>query len=119
MPRKSKVPCQQPGCPELVEPGSKYCDKHKVLHPEIIRSANSRGYGSAWQRARKSFLATHPLCEECKKQGRYKKATVVDHVIPHRGEPKLFWDSSNWQALCKYHHDKKTWAEDSNPAYHY
>lgn len=32
-------------------------------------------------------------------------ATVVDHVIPHRGNPDLFWDENNCQSLCQYHHD--------------
>jgi 5-methylcytosine-specific restriction endonuclease McrA len=24
----------------------------------------------------------------------------VDHITPHRGDLKLFWQRSNWQALC-------------------
>ena len=67
MPRKSKVSCQHPGCPELVEVGAKYCEGHKSLHP--VHSASSRGYGSRWQKFRKHFLSAHPLCEECMKQG--------------------------------------------------
>jgi 5-methylcytosine-specific restriction protein A len=51
--------------------------------------------------------------------GRYRKATVVDHIIPHRGDEKLFWDRDNWQALCKSCHDHKTWTEDKNPEYRY
>ena len=35
-------------------------------------------------------------------------ATVVDHVIPHRGNKQLFWDEKNWQPLCKSCHDLKT-----------
>jgi 5-methylcytosine-specific restriction protein A len=35
-------------------------------------------------------------------------ATVVDHIVPHRGNQKLFWDRKNWQSLCKTHHDRKT-----------
>ncbi|WP_456297628.1 HNH endonuclease signature motif containing protein [Kineothrix alysoides] len=50
---------------------------------------------------------------------RYVKATVVDHVIPHRGDPILFWDKRNWQPLCKTCHDKKTWNEDANPEYRF
>ena len=119
MPYKPRHPCGQPGCPELVPAGKKYCDKHKALHPEEIRSAAGRGYDSRWQKARKRFLQAHPLCEQCLKEGRYTKATVVDHVVPHRGDPKLFWDEGNWQALCKRCHDKKTGREDSRPAYHY
>ena len=44
---------------------------------------------------------------------------LLDHIIPHRGNPVLMWDESNWQALCKPCHDKKTWTEDKNPVYTY
>ncbi|WP_256371941.1 hypothetical protein [Roseivivax sp. THAF197b] len=30
---------------------------------------------------------------------------MVDHVIPHRGDMQLFWDRTNWQALCAHHHN--------------
>jgi 5-methylcytosine-specific restriction protein A len=29
---------------------------------------------------------------------RYVKATVVDHIVPHRGDPKLFWDRNELAA---------------------
>ena len=58
-------------------------------------------------------------CVQCAKQGKYVRATVVDHIIPHRGDQKLFWDQNNWQALCKSCHDKKTLTEDINPTYTY
>ena len=119
MPYKPKKPCAHPGCPELVEAGMKYCEKHKALHPEEIRSSAKRGYDGRWRKARKRYLKAHPLCVECLKRGRYTKATVVDHIIPHRGDPKLFWDESNWQPLCKTCHDKKTGDYDSHPTYGY
>ena len=119
MPSKPKVPCRHPGCPELVPSGTKYCEKHRQLHPEEVRSANSRGYGSRWQKARKAFLQAHPLCVECMKEERYVKATDVDHIKAHCGDPKLFWDRSNWQALCHRHHSIKTRREDQNPEYKY
>lgn len=25
---------------------------------------------------------------------------MVDHIIPHRGDMKLFWDRSNWQPMA-------------------
>lgn len=31
----------------------------------------------------------------------------------------IFWDSSNWQALCKHHHDVKTMTTDRYQEYHY
>ena len=118
MPVRPKHPCAHPGCPALVATG-KYCEEHRSLHPEDTRSAGSRGYGSAWNKARKKYLETHPLCVECMKSGRYVKATDVDHIRPHRGDSILFWDQNNWQALCKRCHDKKTATEDMNPVYHY
>lgn len=33
-------------------------------------------------------------------------ATVVDHVVPHRGDVDLFFDATNLQSLCKPHHDR-------------
>ena len=30
---------------------------------------------------------------ECAKRGKYVRATVVDHIKPHRGDQKLFWDN--------------------------
>ena len=60
------------------------------------------------------FLVKHPLCVECEKEGRYVRATVVDHIVPHRGDQTLFWDEDNWQSLCKRHHDTKTATSDRN-----
>jgi 5-methylcytosine-specific restriction enzyme A len=68
-------------------------------------SAHSRGYDSRWQRARVAYLVAHPLCRLCEQLGRVTAATVVDHVVPHRGDRALFWDSGNWQPLCKPCHD--------------
>ena len=82
---KPKTPCHHPGCPELVEPGRLYCEKHLPLQPETTRPAAKRGYNRRWQKARKSYLEAHPLCVQCAKQGKYVRATVVDHIIPHRG----------------------------------
>ena len=61
-------------------------------------------YGSAWQAARRTVLLEHPFCAMCGKPLRGSDA-VVDHIKPHRGDWKLFWDVSNWQALCKRCHD--------------
>ena len=68
-------------------------------------SAARRGYGPRWRRARAAFLARHPLCAACQAQGRVVPATVVDHVVPHRGDQRLFWDESNWAPACKPCHD--------------
>ncbi|WP_189426952.1 HNH endonuclease [Devosia pacifica] len=28
-----------------------------------------------------------------------------DHITPHRGDDQLFWDRTNWQALCAHCHN--------------
>lgn len=116
MPKKSKHPCGYPGCSQLIDAGQRYCEKHK--QPDRP-SAAKRGYNNKWRRLSKQYLRKHPMCVRCLQQGRYVPATVVDHIIPHRGNPTLMWDESNWQALCKPCHDKKTGNEDSRPVYRY
>lgn len=49
-------------------------------------------------------MAENVVCADC----RLAEATVVDHVRPHRGDRRLFWDRTNWQALCAPCHNKKT-----------
>lgn len=68
-------------------------------------TAADRGYGYRWQKARERYLRLHPLCRMCEEAGHVTVATVVDHKVPHRGDQALFWDESNWQPLCKPHHD--------------
>ena len=62
-------------------------------------------YSYQWNKARLAFLKRHPLCVVCKDHGRVVASSVVDHIQPHKGDTALFWDRSNWQALCKHCHD--------------
>ena len=108
MPKRPKRPCRYPGCPNLCESGT-YCPEHSAESPDRLRgSATERGYVAKWRRARKRFLQRHPLCANCLSQGVLTPATVVDHIVPHRGDHRLFWDEQNWQPLCKACHDRKT-----------
>lgn len=109
MPQKPKRPCRYPGCPGFCDTGQTYCKAHMDYSADRMRgSPVERGYDSKWREARKLFLRRNPLCAECLRQKRITAATVVDHIIPHRGDQRLFWDESNWQALCKECHDRKT-----------
>ncbi|NSW92832.1 MAG: HNH endonuclease [Firmicutes bacterium] len=113
VPYKPLKPCNYPGCPNLTR--ERYCEVHKKQehdYDERRGTAAQRGYDVKWQRARKVFLTRHPLCVECQKQGRITSATVVDHIMPHKGNQELFWDETNWQPLCKWCHDRKTARED-------
>lgn len=74
-------------------------------------SSAARGYGAAWQKARDAYLAKHPMCA-CGCGGR---ATVVDHIVPHRGDMKVFWDSSKWQGLTARCHARKSPADVLRP----
>jgi 5-methylcytosine-specific restriction enzyme A len=100
----------------LVESGHRRCEKHRVQERKEIDqrrgSAARRGYDTKWRAARNQFLAIHPLCVECRRQGRVRAATVVDHIVPHKGDMSLFWDIDNWEAICKKCHDSKTAAAD-------
>lgn len=95
------------GCGRIVKGGER-CTCQKVARIERNRrfertrpSAAERGYDSAWQKATKGFVKKHPVCVLCK-----GVATCTDHIIPHRGDKRLFWDRNNWQPLCKPCHDR-------------
>lgn len=69
-----------------------------------LPTANARGYGYAWQKARADHLQAFPLCERCYADGVITAASVVNHRKPHNGDPVLFWDRSNWESTCAHHH---------------
>lgn len=110
MPWKPKSICNYPGCQSLTY--DRYCEKHKK---EMIRIQNDRTakmYTYQWRKASKEFLKKHPLCVHCEREARLTPATEVDHIKPHGGDRKLFWNKNNWQPLCKSCHSKKTAEED-------
>jgi 5-methylcytosine-specific restriction enzyme A len=88
--------------------GARSAAEVKLALDRARPSAARRGYGRRWRRARAAFLARYPLCATCRSQGRVVPATVVDHVVPHRGDQRLFWDRGNWAPSCKACHDAKT-----------
>ena len=110
MPTKLFPLCQFPGgCQARAIPAGKgRCAQHQQPRLDRRGSARSRGYDTRWDVARRSFLTHWPLCAACLAAGRTTRATVVDHIRPHRGDPERFWDTDNWQALCATCHNKKT-----------
>ena len=115
MPVAAPKPCARAGCGKLVEAGERHCPGHRAEHrrdQDADRgSAASRGYGRSWQAYRLTYLAAHPLCVRC--EPAVVVSTVVDHIVPHRGDRALFWDPDNHQSLCKPCHDRKTAVEDT------
>lgn len=123
-----KRPCRQPHCPNYAltagdtlsngEPCTKsfsYCETHMSHEYDYDKhrpSSFNRGYNTNWQKARLHHLSQHPWCEHCLQKGLRTPATDVDHIIPHKGDMELFWDTHNWQSLCKSCHSRKTITED-------
>lgn len=68
-------------------------------------SARERGYSRAWDKASAGWRRLYPLCLGCAALGEVALCEVVDHIVPHKGDYALFWDSSNWQPACRWHHD--------------
>lgn len=64
-------------------------------------TAAQRGYNTRWRKARAAYLKQFPACRMCN-----QPATLVDHVIAHRGDDRLFWDMHNWQPLCTSCHSR-------------
>lgn len=122
MTSKPLRPCLHPGCRELVRRG--YCDKHRPKD-SARRSTESRRWRGWYSLPiwtddlRSAQLLREPFCRECAKQyppgdPRHRtRATVVDHIKPHRGDWQLFVDATNHQSLCKHHHDQKTAREQA------
>lgn len=84
-------------CPCEVKQTRARHQRHDARRP----NATERGYDRHWRRASAIFLRTNPWCAMCG-----KPATLVDHIIPHRGNQTLFWDKDrNWQSLCSTCHN--------------
>ena len=117
MAMKPLRPCRHPGCSALVRDG--YCDAHR---PKRTNDRSQEAQSWRWMyrtgkwldELRPEQLLREPFCRECARQyppsdPRHRTpATVVDHIIPHRGEWDVFIDPDDLQSLCKRHHDIKT-----------
>lgn len=107
-------PCRHPGCPALTREG--YCPQHKPSKAHRRVSAQWHGWYSLpiWtDDLRPAQLLREPWCRACAKRGIRTRATVVDHVRPHRGDWALFIAPANHQSLCKSCHDRKTALEQA------
>lgn len=85
-----------------VHPSGERCGKavaadqeRKARFDQKRPSARARGYTAEWTRESKAFLTVYASCRRCGRQ-----ADLVDHITPHKGDQRLFWDRRNWQPLC-------------------
>ena len=100
-------------CGKRVAGGARcICQQVRKAETDTRRpSARARGYTSKWEKESKAFLAL-PENRFCR-CGCGRLADMVDHVVPHRGDQRLFWSRSNWQPLASSpcHSSRKQSAE--------
>jgi 5-methylcytosine-specific restriction protein A len=70
----------------------------KARHDAQRPAASTRGYDGKWRTESKAYLA-RPENKFCA-CGCGRTADMVDHIVPHRGNKKLFWSRSNWQPMA-------------------
>ena len=118
MPRKPLRPCAHPGCPKLVD--GRFCPAHDKQdmreYNRYRRDPETRKrYGSAWRKIRARYIALHPICEACLREGRYTPAEHVHHKIELSNGGTH--DDENLCSLCKHHHSSIHLSE-RNKAHH-
>lgn len=59
----------------------------------------------AWRIRRAQQLKAVPWCEPCKKEGKSRRATTVNHVEPHHGDPEKFFHGA-LESCCSDCHDR-------------
>ena len=106
----SKLTCANPGCGRLADVEQYCAERLKVVANQYNQyerdPASYKRYGRAWKRIRDRYIKSHPLCEECEKQGRLTPAEEVHHIRPlSKGGGN---EKSNLMALCKSCHSRIT-----------
>lgn len=90
------------------------------LGPRLARQTDAEGHSRdaepwrAWYSTRRwrdlkaaVHLRDRFICQcGCAKLIQVDRERIADHIEPHRGDPRLFWDPRNVQTLWKPHHDR-------------
>lgn len=85
------------------KPASRTYDGYKK-ELNIERDRHQAMYHTdSWTRYRHRFLKENPYCYSCN-----NRANVVDHLIPHKGDAKLFEKLDNHIPLCVSCHNMVT-----------
>ena len=99
--RRNKPPvAPPPTMGGLIDPPD---DDRKACRPDA-EHVTASVYGYRWDRASAAYRRRYPLCVGCDAADLTVEATCVDHIVPIRCDPGRFWDASNWQAACDWHH---------------
>lgn len=83
---------------------SNFTPKHRAVGKAFNgRKKIDSMYDGAWEKYRERFLRINPYCYAC---GEY--ANVVDHLMPHQGDERLFKKLDNHIPLCTRCHNTAT-----------
>lgn len=90
----------------------------KKKPPQYGRAYRAPWYDTQrWRVERIEYITENPECELCKQEGRRGiPSTILDHIkniasLPEDKREQMFWDRSNWQAICTRHHNQKSGKE--------
>ena len=97
-----------PTCPVKVKSGR--CPQHARQWERSRPNVDVRRWYSSprWVGLRSHVMNEEPCCRQCLSEGLSVAGTQTDHIVPHRGDPSLFWNRANLQRLCDVHHAQKT-----------
>ena len=119
MPKPTRVYRPRPSPGRSIRAKAK---KDRQKRADMCRDTEVRRfYGRRWRECALSHRSSYPACAMCWEKGKYTLPQVVDHWIPHKGDPVLFWDRTNWCPLCKKCHDgpkcrlEKAWERGLEP----
>ena len=86
--------------------------KQLVIYPRRKSTYSKDAFykSKQWRDFRNNYIATHPLCVICERQGRVTEATVLDHIVP-RNQGGLNFADWNLQSLCQSCHQSKSASE--------
>jgi len=68
---------------------------YKTARWRALREAVIKRDGQTCQRTGVALVGRYPA----------GNSPVVDHIRPHGGDPKLFWDMANLQTVSRDYHD--------------
>ena len=92
--------CGIQGCPNLTT--SRWCQAHtQSAGHHLYDTARWKGKHGLRDRVRRE----EPFCSV---PGCDRLTDHIDHVVPHRGDERLFFDRSNLSGICAVHHSEKT-----------
>lgn len=120
--------CAVRGCQAIALQGERHCATHKREREDSERArkaaidagrrdeeARKLIRSRRWTELSRRYRAEHPYCEICLAQDPplYVASEEVDHIERAGADRAKFFDPTNWQALCKICHSRKTATEDS------